>query len=624
VALTPRAVWTCQQIGIQYLKVDDYYSDVGLNKFAERITGVEYTWARWVDEELSKAVPEFGQAHFCPARQQLYFLKRTFDNFLFPAYALAQFVSEFRPTKLIAFERPTFLPDLDALSVERPLHSLMCPSLQSDNCKVEIWPHVEDAHCSPGKSPADIAISPRTPRGWLRQFGRKLPKSMFLLMHRWHRWLVESTHNLQNRLADGTTADVAWLGNGYDLAIVVPCLRQRHVAVWRYTDLQGRASSFANETGQVQALLNAQWDQLKVAPEFWAPLDLLNVSLRALAEPFLRRWVIDGITRSWGEFLAARQWLLEWKIDLVMTAVVGTTSASSVFSAAANLGLPRLIYIHNPPGGPLDLPGQDCLDLIQADYYLVEGHGDVEYFKSFNTRYGLFQRAQPIATGSARLDAVRQACSPGKVRHIRRALRAKNEGPFILYIPTMLFGPYRYFNDGASSDVAYFELLQRLLPVFAEYPVNLFYKPFPQDYTDNPISSFIEQRVPNGRMIRGAWPLTDLMWAADAVVLDFPSTAITEVLLTDKPVLCYAGREWARMFPEARRALLKRAMVPETPDECEAQLREFLEKRDFTPLVSPDDEFLRLYATHLNDGRSAERAADTICSVLQSKGDATE
>jgi len=68
------------------------------------------------------------------------------------------------------------------------------------------------------------------------------------------------------------------------------------------------------------------------------------------------------------------------------------------------------------------------------------------------------------------------------------------------------------------------------------------------------------------------------------------------------------------MQPNARRSLERRAHVASGPEEFLATYRRLLASGDFGPTARPDDAFLRDFGTHLDDGRSAERALSAISS----------
>ncbi len=191
--------------------------------------------------------------------------------------------------------------------------------------------------------------------------------------------------------------------------------------------------------------------------------------------------------------------------------------------------------------------------------------------------------------------------------------------PLILYIPTHFGSPGRVFSEQTGyPDISYFELQQRVLRLFKRYPgVRLLYKDFTLSGSGhNPIPDFIRAELPDAMIVHDL-PLTRLMWAVDAIVIDHAITAIGEVLLTKKRLVVYDPDPLQGTAPPNSHTLLRlRAAVAATPDEFEAALCSLLERGDFTELEQADDSFLRAYCTHLNDGRSAERAADEVMRVM--------
>jgi len=182
----------------------------------------------------------------------------------------------------------------------------------------------------------------------------------------------------------------------------------------------------------------------------------------------------------------------------------------------------------------------------------------------------------------------------------------------ILYVPTV-FGTYgRAVGDlAAYPEVSYLEIQQCILRIFTEFPdLRLIYKDLIVANDPNRVMpEFIRRHVPNASV--SYQRLTDLMWSVDAIILDHALTALSEVVLTRKPLIVYLPQPNSSSR-EARAALRKRATVAETPGDFAQAVRAFLTSRDFSELVEPDQDFLRLYCTHKDDGRSAERAAEVV------------
>ncbi len=597
VAITPEAAWFCQRQQIQYVRLDDFVSSAAMNEVAEETLRREYAWAKWMDHALGEVIPEFATTGFTPAKAHLYFLKRTFDNLILPARVLLDFAANAKPSDITVFERSGFCPDMLDLPPERPIFALLAPVILQGGAQVKVWPELPVSAGAP--------VSREQPQLSARIVGRKLARAARRI-----------AANLRRNMP--SAVKIAWISGGYDMAFAVPFLRHAGAALLVPPGQAALAAKYRDAIEKAALALKQAWDRVSQSAEFWQVLDPTSPALRSLVEPFLKRWVLQEVPLAWGQFLSAREWLESQRLMAVAGVEVQAPLTGVILNAAGTLGLHRVASLHNGPGGAIDLPVQDCLGLIQSDVYLVNGSGDVEYFESFDKRLGTYKRAITIAAGSARLEALRMAKNSASIARLRAQLLEGATFPLLLYIPTQLLGCYRYFNEGYISDVAYLELQQRILKRCAEFPnVRILYKPFSFEYATNPMPEFIAKSVPNGRTL--AHPLGELIWAVDAIIVDFPSTPLNEVLLTDKPVIAYADRYWARMLPQAKQALQKRALVSETPEEFEEQVACFLAAGNFAPIAHPDNEFLRLYGTHLDDGRSAQRAADIIVRAARDR-----
>jgi hypothetical protein len=181
-----------------------------------------------------------------------------------------------------------------------------------------------------------------------------------------------------------------------------------------------------------------------------------------------------------------------------------------------------------------------------------------------------------------------------------------------LYAPTH-FAPYfRAVSQLADHPVVpYFEMLQRVLSVFAESDrVRLVFKSFhvANDAT-RLMPELVRATVPDAVVTTTS--LRELMWAVDAIVVDHVITATSEVLLTDAPCLFYMPST-SPQSDESRRLLRAAATVEESADAFIAALRRLVRTGTIAPIRSRDRSFLKAYATHLDDTHSARRAATLV------------
>ena len=95
-------------------------------------------------------------------------------------------------------------------------------------------------------------------------------------------------------------------------------------------------------------------------------------------------------------------------------------------------------------------------------------------------------------------------------------------------------------------------------------------------------------------------------------ITDYPSTSFLEMLTTDRPIL-FCGHELPKKFdpdkwhPSFLDMWKERVSYAEDLKDFLNLLRTSLREKRFKPVES-EDTLLRLFGTHLNDGKSAERA----------------
>jgi len=597
VALTPQVVEACEMRALPYLLLDSHVVAGEVNQIAQATMKREYEWAVRLDESLAAAVPAFRESRFAPATALLYFLKRSLDSYLLPATVLRMFFERLRPSTVVVFERTPFCPTLENAKVQRPLASWLAPVLVSPATRIESLP---DSELEDRERLHDVATR-RTYVHLRRAAGRVLRAFK---------------HARVSRPSNANALRVAWIGAGVsDIDDAIPLLERRGIVAVQPPRGLSAAQAHGNDAAHVAKSLRPLIDCWLSHERHWTPVDAISPSLRPLLAPFLRRWFETDVPQFWAQFLAARDWLSEGGFSAMAGAEVHSVWTSALFHAAHSLGLRRIARIHNG-GLIMDLPPHDCTGPTQSDVFIVNGDGDVEYFSDLARRYPQLPRAVSMPVGSSRLERAGRRPPADQVAQIRSRLRRRDSRPIVLYVPTMLMGCYRYFCEGYTSDTAYIALQQRILRCFAEFPgVRVLYKPMSLTWTRDPMRDFIAHELPNVDVISGR--LTELMWAVDAIVVDFSATAMTEVIFTDKPLLFHIDRDWARMVPEAKKTLEGRVILSESAEEFEKNVREFLRKNDFQPVKTQALDFIRLYCTHRNDGRSAERMADVVahCAV---------
>lgn len=119
--------------------------------------------------------------------------------------------------------------------------------------------------------------------------------------------------------------------------------------------------------------------------------------------------------------------------------------------------------------------------------------------------------------------------------------------------------------------------------------------------------------APNVRFVGAEKSFQKLLLEHDAVLIDSPTTTLLEALSTDIPVFVLTAA--VRWPDESLAELSRRAVCDDDPDRLVEELGGFI-RTGLYPADRADRAFLRKYGTHFDDGRSAERGAGAVLTVI--------
>jgi hypothetical protein len=355
------------------------------------------------------------------------------------------------------------------------------------------------------------------------------------------------------------------------------------------------------------------WMRLSAEPFFRAPFVWCGVDLYAAAESRLEYWCGSIVPSMWQMADEARRILRVRRCGAALFFSQWSIADFAVSNAARSLGIPVVTFQHGGFEGSCEYTTYDMTDLRQSDYRFVYGEGVARYFRERTQTRAGERLAKLIPVGSARLDALSR--QPDQRADVRARLGVEPTQPLILYIPTGCQFNSWYMARQSYVSTPYFEFLTGLLETSEAFDDLAFvYKPFPE-VPPNPFVSVLAARDANWRV--SDIPVPQLLQASDAVVIDIPSTALLEALMTTKPILVYADARYIALRPEARELLRRRVTLAETLSELSSSLDTFLRRGRVDVVDSADREFLRAYGTHHDDGRSGERTVDALRSIAQ-------
>jgi hypothetical protein len=600
-ALTPVAAARLVRAGVAYRRVEDFCAEEEFCRgAADRVADLR-RWADRLDGSLAEAVPEFRASGFVPARGYFFFLAWLANALFYRARGLNAV------GRAVRFDRVTwFRADVpgdfgDDLGFRTSLPSLWGAVIPHWVTNLAATSHSEPSVASPevARSGGRLGKTLGRHRALLRREGGAA------YLRRCLRALAAPVHAVSRSPASAEGA-VILLHDGYDVGITADALRRRGQRCVRWQDLEVAVTA---PSLSVKARLAALWQRLADDDRLAAPFRDAGVDLWPVAAPRLRRFVTEVVPTMHAHFEGACARFRRERPAGLLAAYAEDVWHAPTFDAARACGVPTVVYQHGGLLGVCEDPLWRETDRYIADHFLVYGDGVARYLEDDDRRYGP-PRARTVIVGSARLDRFRTRRRAGGHRARRR--------PVVLYVPDMLRGNIRYLSCNDYPDVSFFELQCRLVGLFREHrDVDLIYKAF-NDTIENPVVAEAAA-LPNVRVVRYLeGKVTTLMWEADLIVFDIPSTALLEALVTTAPIVVFADRRSLLMRSEARDKLRRRCMLSETPDEFIADLRRVLAAGRFERVSEPDPAFERAYASADGDGGSAERAAEAIISVVSS------
>jgi len=604
IALTPAAASALRTAGISYQRPEDFAHEDELCRGAEARLERLARWADWLDARLHDKVPELRDAGFAPARVYFFFLNWLANAVFLRGHALDRVAAAVAPSRVVwggpsPRDEPIGL-DLGYLTSRASLWPPM----------IEAWACARDLQRDPFLVPrVNPAAPPEGRAGWIRRIRDAVHRDGLPTCLRY----AAARAAARARLAPPTTAGaVVFLQDNYDLPMIRAELRRRGQACASWAELSVPAGSVPRD---LETRLSKLWGELETESDLTAPFVVDDVDFGGVVQPRLRRFCVDVVAEMYRHFLAARALFARARPRAVMAPYAEAAWQGSTLEAARSLGVPTVLHQHGGFPGACELPIWRQTDRYVPDYFFVYGDGVRAWLDEDDHHRGTV-RARTVVVGSARLDAVRRPRRRAAIDALRGAARVADRArPVVLYVPYMFRGNLRYLSCDDYPDVSFYELQVAILELFRGRPdVHFVYKAF-SDAVANPLLD-VARALPNVSVIGPTEiRVTRLMWAADAIVLDIPSTALLECLVTPKPLVTFADRRSLRMRPEAKELLRRRASLAETPDEFLAEIRRLLDERRLEDIRDPDDGFLRAYGTYRGDGRSAERAAAAVLAL---------
>jgi len=302
---------------------------------------------------------------------------------------------------------------------------------------------------------------------------------------------------------------------------------------------------------------------------------------------------------------AVRERVRRREVAAVLNAVSTDFATRAILCAYRSIGVPVVKWQHGSVWYRNRITQRmDLTDLSEPDVLLVFG----EAVKAAYERNNPSRRCKVVCAGSANLDRLTHAA--------QRRPRVAPGGPRLLYVVTSYYSEQWYcgfsppFSDNGyfRDQVAIVAGLTKLQDVRPGLKITVKLPPSYSGHYEPPWAQELRGRR-NFTLIGAQRSLGELLLNHDAVIIDSPTTLLLEALSTAIPA--FVLLRTVRWPEECLPGLARRAVCEDDPNVLLQRLEDYLRAGEYGADCR-ERSFLREYGTHLDDGRSSERAAAVL------------
>ncbi|MBA7541017.1 hypothetical protein ES705_33323 [subsurface metagenome] len=320
-----------------------------------------------------------------------------------------------------------------------------------------------------------------------------------------------------------------------------------------------------------------------------------NIDFYPLLKSRIEKMVYEGITKGFSIYKKATEYVQKFRPEAVLFAIASCSEYWFFLQSFKKNGIPVICWQHGSKGF-YNCRGTPETELLYTDYFFSFGKGLTETYLKFKKEYNF----QPIPIGGSTMD---------KTENIDKLEK------YIAYVTTNYYQNNLYFSVFPDySDIKiyyiqrqivhYLETLQDEKITFKLHP-NLSYRTPPLEIINE-----------NIKIVRNKKNFAEILPNCKLIIIDFPSTIFLQSAVTDKAIFCLTNL--IELKQEALVLMKKRAVCAEIPEKLIKKLDDYLKTGNYPADVN-NREFIKKYGTYLDDGKSAERAANKVLEVIKEK-----
>jgi len=643
VALTPQVEHELNKLARPYRLPEAYHTEDDINEVGRQDSINLQKLSNFVDSFFHEKWDLLKETEIRPAYLNWYYLKNLINTISIRAFILKQILDAEQPSKIFYFGTQR-----EAISRDLFFRRESCWSLVIPLVAASLGIHCESLgeNSDPSSLNSYKAIRKSGYQSHLKHAIRELagPTKMVHL-----RKAISAYRNIRQRfskylstaesltVAPSGLPTVLSLGRSSNVEHVLGVIESQNsldFLRWDGPNIQKNGGYFSHGVSitQLQDHSKNIWKEIETDPKFRRFFSFWDVDCFPAVERRMQRFIEIDVPEMLQVYHRARAVLASHNPKAVLAGGMGDYSNHVIALAANKEEVPFVVYQHGSNRGYVQMESQDLaepaeffnerMEMVPADYMLVFGEGDVAFTARSNRG-----NTSVVPVGSAVLDSAKKYVANTDRKRLQDTWGLSDEKRTVLYVPPIASVNPRIAPYHSRSPSVLFHMQLKLLEVFREFPETQFIvklHPSTQD-SCSVIAQVISERGPDN-CVAIMEPLTSLLPLADLFIADHPSTAFLEMLTTDRPILfCGYENPWpfcpGKWHPSVLDMWNERVEYSDDLDEFLDLLRTFINEDRFGAVES-DNTLLKLFGTHLDDGKSAQRAHDFIVSLVNERAEA--
>jgi hypothetical protein len=607
IALSPFAMHELDKKKISYRIPEDYYKSEELYELGlDNYTKVEEICS-FIDNEFKKKIPEYKSMGLKPAFYNLYGLKIIYDALTIRLAQLYKILEMEEPKRLfftrvgLSTFQPTYGPSLIMFNNNELLYSALLELFEGDY-KLKELPILEKDAMVISKVPTEERKSfKKNLSNWLESHPSlfKIAKTVT------SSGLKEEAQPVKRDIFKGKVKSIILLGSGYNWSIET----LKRAGVSNVQIVQDDLDALIGSAILVKSSkdLKDLSDTILKNKNFIELFNFNDKNFLSLLEDRLK-FIIEILSKIIKDsYIEAEQLIEKESAGMVLGSSITSCKMHAYAQAGRDRNIPVILWQHGSYGY-FDWYMWRYNELKPSDVFLVFGSGEQNKTKEMANQY----KTRVVQVGSHALDNQYFKRLSAKTDY---KLNLDPDRKTVLYVTNAYYQNLMYVSmPPLFSDNKFWKTQRAIMDTFKKYDnYNYIIKTHQNPIMDEAVLRTYSEdtNFNNCVFIRNETTFTNLLPAADIIIIDLPTTTLLQSLTTSKAIFCYTGH--LTFDEKAIKLIDKRAYRYNKLDDFISNLDAFFSKGRLDRSVDlRNNEFLLHYGMHKIDGKSHIRVIDYL------------